>query len=340
MEQSNADYAVLEHHMSVIAPHLNRPDVLEVVINRPNELFIETPKGWEKHAIDLPYKACYTLAKAIANRVKQNVSDKSPLLSTKLPDGERVQIVVPEACEQGTVSITIRKPSDRVFSLDDFSAQGMFEVVKTDAKDVLPDDELLLALKRQEKWREFLAQAIKAKKNIIVSGATGSGKTTFMKGLIQLIPSDERIITIEDSPELSQLKESHENRVHLFYSEGHQGVSSVSAKELLKTTLRMKPDRILLAELRGDEAFYFLRNVNSGHPGSITSVHAGSTKAAFQQLVLYIKDSAAGSTMEEKFVQQMLYSMIDIVVQMKSIRGVGRRITEIYFDPVKKNAAL
>ena len=142
-------------------------------------------------------------------------------------------------------------------------------------------------------WAEFLQLAVRLRKNILVSGPTGSGKTTLTKGLVLEIPSDERLVVLEDAAELSLT--SHPNSVRLLYSKDGQGLARVSAKQLLEASLRMRPDRILLAELRGEEAYYYLRNVNSGHPGSITSIHASSAQLAFEQLTLLVKRVAGGA---------------------------------------------
>src|ERR1700727_3736135 len=143
-----------------------------------------------------------------------------------------------------------------------------------------------------------------SRKNIVVSGPTGSGKTTWTKALIREIPSDERLVTIEDAKEL--VLDRHPNHVRLYYSKDDQGLSRVTPKQLLESFLRMKPDRILLAELRAEEAFDYLRNVNSGHPGSITSIHAGSCELAFEQLVLLVKQSAAGRELARRHLQKFL----------------------------------
>ena len=139
--------------------------------------------------------------------------------------------------------------------------------------------------------RRSCAWRCASRKNILVSGPTGSGKTTWTKALIREIPRDERLITIEDAQEL--VLDRHPNHVRLFYTKDDQGLARVTPKQLLESCLRMKPDRILLAELRAEEAFDYLRNVNSGHPGSITSVHAASAELAFEQLVLLVKQSRA-----------------------------------------------
>ena len=177
--------------------------------------------------------------------------------------------------------------------------------------------------------------AVRSRKNILVSGPTGSGKTTWTKALIREIPSDERLITIEDAKEL--VLDRHPNHVRLFYSKDGQGIARVTPKQLLESCLRMKPDRILLAELRAEEAFDYLRNVNSGHPGSITSVHAASAELAFEQLVLLIKQNPGGRELARSDIKSLLYLLIDVVIQF----GVDRHerfLKEIWYQPERKRS--
>jgi type IV secretion system protein VirB11 len=175
---------------------------------------------------------------------------------------------------------------------------------------------------------------VKARKNIVVSGATGSGKTTWTKALIREIPGCERLVTIEDASEL--VLEGHPNHVRLFYSKNNQGLARVTPKQLLECCLRMRPDRILLAELRSDEAFDYLRNVNSGHPGSITSVHAASPELAFEQLVLLVKQSPAGRSLARRDIMSLLYLLVDVIIQC-GWDAHRRVIREIWFDPTRKH---
>ncbi|WP_293392202.1 ATPase, T2SS/T4P/T4SS family, partial [Phenylobacterium sp. RIFCSPHIGHO2_01_FULL_69_31] len=157
-------------------------------------------------------------------------------------------------------------------------------------------------------------------------------KTTFSKTLIKLIPEGERLLTIEDARELSV---PHRNVVHLIYAKDGQGLARVGAKQLLESALRMRPDRILLQELRDGTAFFYLRNVNSGHPGSITTVHADSAQLAFEQLTLLVKESEGGRDLSRADIRTLLLLLVDIVVQMK--RQAGRfRMTEVYYDPLRK----
>ena len=197
--------------------------------------------------------------------------------------------MIPPATARNTVSITIRKPSSVSLSMDDMEAGGLFENVMVSTDQKLGDDSLLTTY-RSGQYRAFLEGAVLGRKNIIISGATGSGKTTLSKTLIRHISADERLISIEDTPELTIPQPNH---VRLFYSKGGQGLAKLGAKDLLESCLRMRPDRVLLQELRDGTAFYYIRNVNSGHPGSITTVHADSTALAFEQLTLLVKESEA-----------------------------------------------
>src|SRR3546814_661360 len=159
----------------------------------------------------------------------------------------------------------------------DMEQGGLFDQVVAPADRESGTDPLLDTY-RAGHYRSFLEGAVLARKNIIISGATGSGKTTLSKALIQHISADERLISIEDTPELAIPQPNH---VRLFYSKGGQGLAKLGAKDLLESCLRMRPDRVLLQELRDGTAFYYIRNINSGHPGSITTVHADSPELAF-----------------------------------------------------------
>ncbi len=253
-------------------------------------------------------------AKLIAHSTRQRVDEESPLLSASLPSGERVQLVVPPATTARTVAIAIRRPASEVWSVAQLAERGP---VRDDARRQRGTGWTRSASSRAcssaATYVEFMKLAVASRQNILVSGPTGSGKTTFTKALIREIPAQERLITIEDAKEL--VLDRHPNHVRLFYSKDDQGVARVTPKQLLESCLRMRPDRILLAELRAEEAFDYLRNVNSGHPGSITSVHASSAELAFEQLVLLIKQSAGGQELARADIKQLLYLLVDVVVQ-------------------------
>jgi type IV secretion system protein VirB11 len=244
--------------------------------------------------------------------------------------------VLPPATTPGCIAITIRRPSHEVWSIEELSASGIFQTTRR-ATEALEDSESeLLRLLEAKHYEAFMRVAVQSRKNILVSGPTGSGKTTWTKALIREIPRGERLITIEDARELIL---DHPNHVRLFYSKDDQGLSRVTPKQLLESCLRMKPDRILLAELRAEEAFDYLRNVNSGHPGSITSVHAASAELAFEQLVLLVKQSRAGQELPRADIKELLYLLVDIVIQF-GVEHHQRFIKEIWYDPHRKRRSL
>jgi type IV secretion system protein VirB11 len=322
--------------LRALEPLLKRPEVTEICINRPGEAFLETASGWQREALPFAdFGWCYRLAKLVANATRQRITEESPLLSAALPTGERIQIVVPPATPPGAVAITIRKPAATVWSVREMAAAGVFRTTRRASAELDGVEQTLLELLAQQDYQTFMALAVRSRKNIIVSGPTGSGKTTFTKALIREIPPEERLITIEDAPELAL--PDHSNHVRLFYSKGDQGQARVAPKQLLEACLRMRPDRILLAELRSDEAFDYLRNANSGHPGSITSVHASSAELAFEQLTLLVKQSRSAGDLPRPEIKTLLYLLIDIVVQF-GVVGHQRCIQEIWYEPARKRA--
>lgn len=328
----------LELTLRALRPILARCDVTDVCINRPGEAFIATRNGWQHERLpfaDLDW--CRRLAKLVANSTAQRIDEESPLLSGSLPTGERIQIVLPPATTAGTVAMAIRRPCEAVWSMRELAQSGLFKRCVPATNELDATEQTLLHLHQAREFEEFLRVAVRARKNIIVSGATGSGKTTFTKGLILEIPPDERLVTIEDAKEL--VLDQHPNSVRLYYSKDGQGQARVIPKQLLESCLRMRPDRILLAELRSDEAYYYLRNVNSGHPGSITSVHASSAQLAFEQLMLLVKESPGGRDLARDDIKSLLYMLVDVVVQF----GVDRHeryVREVWYDPARKRRQL
>jgi type IV secretion system protein VirB11 len=330
--------SALDLTLRALRPVLTDREVTEICINRPGEAYVETREGWRCVPLEFAtFGWCQSLARLVANSTRQRIDAESPLLSAALPGGERIQIVLPPATTPGTVAITIRRPADEIWTLEELEQRGVFR--STRRASGAPDDtetELTRRLDARD-YREFLRLAVARRRNILVSGPTGSGKTTFTKALIREIPRDERLITIEDAKEL--VLDRHDNHVRLFYSKDDQGLARVTPKQLLESCLRMKPDRILLAELRGEEAFDYLRNVNSGHPGSITSIHAASAELAFEQLMLLVKQSRAGQEIAREEIKNLLYLLIDVVVQF-GIEHRQRCIKEIWYDPARKHRTL
>jgi type IV secretion system protein VirB11 len=306
----------------------------ELCINRPKELFIETHSGWRRESLPIAdFDWCYRLAKLIANWTRQRIDESSPLLSASLPGGERVQVAIPPATPGQCVSITIRRPCEEAWSLADLTERGALRVTRRATESLDETERQLLQLLELRDHAAFLRLAVLSRKNILISGATGSGKTTWTKALIREIPTAERLITIEDAQEL--VLDRHPNHVRLLYSKEGQGLARVTPKQLLEACLRMRPDRILLAELRGEEAFDYLRNASSGHPGSITSVHAASAELAFEQLVLLVKQCPAGRELPRADIKSLLYMLIDVVMQC-GVEHHERFVKEIWYEPQRK----
>jgi type IV secretion system protein VirB11 len=324
---------------------LDAPGVLEVCVNRPGELQVETVSGWQTVAApEMTQERCLSLATAVATFCDQRINQERPLLAATLPSGERIQFAIPPAVPRGTVSITVRKPSELILKLSDFERDGLFDRMgeqRNNERCVMhrglrPFEQELLALKSAGRYAEFLRLAVRQHQTMVVSGKTGSGKTTFMKGLVEEVPYHERLITIQDTAELTL--PNHPNVVHLFYSKDAQGTARVTAKSLLEACLRMKPDRIFLAELRGEECFSFIRLAASGHPGSITSVHAGSCALALEQMSLMIRESGAGGGLHMDEIKALLHLVVDVFVQFDRDER-GRFIAEIAYDPRKRQRA-
>ena len=331
--EPSAERRVLLRLLEPIADLLADPELTEVVVNRPGEVFTEGPQGWTRHERRaLSFSHLMNLATAAAAFTRQDIAADHPIVSTVLPMGERCQIVIPPAVPAGTASLTIRKVTAATMTLEEFERRSLFADVRQAGNGPSMNEEELVRLKDAGRWREFLERAVASRRNIIISGATGSGKTTLAKGLVTLIPDDERILTIEDTAELAVPQPNH---VRMLYAKDGSGVAKIGPRELLESALRMRPDRILLQELRDGAAFYYLRNVNSGHPGSITTVHADSARLAFEQLTLLVKESAEGRELAREDIRRLLHLTVDVVVQM-SRRDGCYRITEIHYDPEAK----
>lgn len=331
------DFLDYQYEVLGIRPFMTSPEVTEICINRPGELYLETCKGWQQVEVPtLTFERARQFCTAVVNEshTGQRITDAEPMVSLTFPTGQRAQFVIPPACEAGKVSITIRLPAKQAKTLAQYEGDGFFDEILENTHDLNEQDRELLDLRAARRYADFFRTAVLYKKNIVVSGATGSGKTTFMKSLVHHIPPSERLVTIEDARELFI---DQPNMVHLLYSKGGQGSSYVTAKTCMEACLRMKPDRIILAELRGDEAFYFIRNCASGHPGSITSCHAGSTAQTWDQLALMVKASSEGAGLEFGIIKRLLQMTIDIIVHIKAHAG-RRYITGIDFNPVRNMA--
>ncbi|WP_372855509.1 P-type DNA transfer ATPase VirB11 [Sphingomonas sp.] len=298
---------------------LERADVTDIYVNRPGEVWVETTSGTiERHeAPGLDEATLSRLARQIAALSHQGISREHPLLSATLPDGARVQVVGPPAT-RGPLALAIRKHVSPDLALSDYVASGAFAETRHGEEDTTDIDRALTMMLDAGDIAGMLARAVKARKNILVSGGTSTGKTTFLNALIREIPADERLILIEDTPELHL---RHDNAVGLLAARSALGEARVSADDLLGASLRMRPDRIILGELRGEEAYAFLRAVNTGHPGSMTTVHADSAERAVEQIALLVLQT--GTRLNRDDVLHYVRSTVDVFVQLA--RAGGRR---------------
>ncbi len=313
----------LDHYLGPLGPYLEATDVTDIYINRPNELWVERLGGTIERLLvaGLDELILERLSRQIAAQSSQGINREHPLLSASLPDGSRVQIALPPAT-RGDVAIAIRKYVVTDLSVDDYDMVGAFGMLQ--AKSVrAPIQTLLSSLLAQGEFSALLKMAVKERCNIFISGGTSSGKTTFLNALLKEVGHTERLILIEDTPEL---KVTQNNVVGLIASRSALGEAVVTMEDLLNASLRMRPDRIILGELRGPEAFTFLRAINTGHPGSMTTIHADSPERAVEQLVLLVLES--GTHLDRESIVHYVRSSIDVYVQLGRIDG-KRLVTTI-----------
>jgi type IV secretion system protein VirB11 len=313
----------LETCLAPIARYLARPDTTDVLINRPGEIWLES-LGLPPCRIEVPELSgalMQRLARQIAAINAQGINREHPLLSGSLPTGERVQIAMPPAT-RGEIAFAIRKHVMTDLGLDDYEAGGALDHVRfpSDREKTKTD----FRFDRGDATvKQLLRQAVIERKNILVSGGTSSGKTTFLNALIREIPSEERLIFIEDTPELRFV---HENSVGLIAPRGGLGETNVSVEDLLIAALRMRPDRVILGEMRGTEALTFLRAINTGHPGSFSTIHADSPERALDQLTLLVLQANIGLSWDDTL--RYIRNSIDVVVQLERRNGI-RRISSV-----------
>lgn len=314
-----------------LQPYLDDPAITELAIVRAHGLFARTAGQWVPHTCMALTPAM--LAALINALVVFNGLGTAPIISAILPDGQRCQIVQPPACLDGSVAINIRKHAVAALSLEELEAQGsLAEVTLTEddynADGISHEDAFLLTLKESGDITQFLHEAIQRRRNIVVAGATGSGKTTFARSLIARVPTDERLITIEDVHELAL--PDHANRIHLMYGSGS---GRVSPTDCIGACMRLSPDRIFLTELRGPETWDYLAALNTGHPGSVTTTHANSAADAFDRLAVLIKQSPSGGRLDLATIQHFLAHTVDIVVFLEHFR-----LKQLWFTPRRRPA--
>lgn len=335
--------ASFRNKLAPLAHFLDDPAVTEIAINKPGEVWIgsQGKRYMEAHALpEMKYALLASLAELTANYTKQDSDEKKkPLLSATIPidlregipdserGGYRIQVVKPPAVAEGTVAICIRKPTLLELKLSDYTKQGAFNDVNNRMKSEVAQDDQLAEFYREKRWPEFLSAAVKSHKNIVISAGTNTGKTTALNALLQEIPPEERIVTIEDSREVRPYQR---NCLHLLYSRGAKGETDVTPIDLLEAMLRLTPDRPIAGELRGAEAYSFLELINSGHSGSITTIHSDSPTLMFKRLAQMVM--RFGAHMSQDQIEEYARSLINVVVQLKRGSDGQRYISEIYYD--------
>ncbi|MCB1826821.1 MAG: P-type DNA transfer ATPase VirB11 [Coxiellaceae bacterium] len=314
-----------------LAPWITDPDVSEILLNQPQAIWIEKNGALTQHEVPALSSAhLMRLFQLIANENRQRLSAAQPLLSGSLGDGSRIQLCLPPAAKHPTFAI--RRQVKRGFSLADYQQQQFYQAAKVADKhdatvDSLPEcEKQLIALYKKQEWDSFIRHAISQKKTIIISGGTSSGKTTYLNACLQAIDPATRLILLEDTRELTV---SHKNCVSLLASKGDQGEAKVSMQDLLQCSLRLRPDRIIMGEIRGREILDFVGACSTGHDGSMTSIHANNPRMAFMRMTQMYKLNHVPSMSDQDILRE-LDAVIDIIVQVEKTPK-GRQVQSIYY---------
>jgi len=289
--------------LDVLQPIIDDKSVTEIMINGPDSIFVERDGRVSK--LDIRFenrRKLEDVIQTIVSRVNRTVNESSPIVDARLADGSRVNVVLHPIALNGPV-VTIRKFSEKPMTVEQLIKYGSIT----------------------EEVADVLERLVKAKYNIFICGGTGSGKTTFLNALSNYIPKDERIVTIEDSAEL-QIVEI-ENIVRMETRNANtEGKGEITIRDLIKTSLRMRPERIIVGEVRGKEALDMLQAMNTGHDGSLSTGHANSTKDMLSRLETMV---LSGSDMPLEAIRQQIASAIDIIIHLGRLRDKSRRTLEI-----------
>ena len=277
------------------------PDISEIMVNGPDAIFIEKA-GYLQRVPEakLTPESLIVAVKNIARRLGDDISDEKPILDSRLPDGSRVAAVIPPCSIHG-VTLTIRKFNSHKFKMNDLVQAGMLTADLADQ----------------------LAEFVVGRKNVLICGGTSSGKTTFLNSLAEFIPEDQRILLIEDTAEIRIEKE---NVVRFEARREQNGLPAVTIRDLLRATLRHRPDRIILGEIRGGEAFDLLQLLNTGHSGTISTVHANSAAQGISRFTTCVLQS--GVELPYRAIKTNIADSLNIIVQIDRRPGT-RFISEV-----------
>ena len=289
--------------LDVLQPIIEDKTVTEIMVNGPDNIFIE--KEGKIMRLETAFESRERLEdviQSIVAKVNRTVNEASPMVDARLSDGSRVSVVLPPIALNGPI-LTIRKFPEKPITMEQLIEFGSIT----------------------EEASEMLKALVKAKYNIFISGGTGSGKTTFLNALSSFIPEDERIITIEDSAEL-QIS-GIDNIVRLETRNANtEGKGEITIRQLIKTSLRLRPERIIVGEVRGEEALDMLQAMNTGHDGSLSTGHANSTEDMLSRLETMVLSAAQ---MPLEAIRQQIASAIDIIIHLSRIRDKSRKVMEI-----------
>jgi type IV secretion system protein VirB11 len=302
--------AYLDAYLLPFRPWLDRETVTEILVNRPGEVWIEDSgrSGMERiEAAEVDDRLIQRLAEQVARVSHQGINREHPLLGATLPadnlGGARVQFCGPPATRRHW-AMAIRRHRRLDLPLDAYDAGPLAPPLETPLPDAAREP------------IAFLRAAIAARKTILISGGTSTGKTTFLNAMLGEIPAGERVVLVEDTPEL---RLPGANGVGLVAVKGELGEARITSNELLQAALRLRPDRIVLGELRGAESVSFLRAINTGHPGSFSTIHANSLRGALEQLALMVMQTGIGLSRADTI--EYAASVIDVIVQLERIDG-------------------
>jgi type IV secretion system protein VirB11 len=308
----------LDAYLAPFRQWLDQDTVTEIMVNRPGEVWIEDARTPGMRKIETPAiddQLVQRLAEQVARVSHQGINREHPLLGATLPaeqyHGARVQFCGPPATRQHW-AMAIRRHRRLDLPLDAYDAGPLIGEIAP----AMPDP--------QQEPIAYLREAIRQKRTILISGGTSTGKTTFLNAMLKEIPRTERVVLVEDTPEL---KLPGENGVGLVAVKGELGEAKVTPNELLQAALRLRPDRIVLGELRGAESVSFLRAINTGHPGSFSTIHANSLSGALEQLALMVMQTGIGLSRHDTI--QYAASVIDVIVQLGRSEDGKRGISAI-----------
>lgn len=337
---------------ALLRPHLDDPSVTEIAVNDPGSLWVMRGGEWVRIIEpQVNLKFLEQIGSRLANYSSKSFDRKITSLSTTLPSGERVEMTHPPSCPEHTRYLNIRKHAAAAFPHAHLIDSGYYKFTRHEyslslskedrerlVKELTDDERELWELAQGGHFADFVERAVQTYQNIVISGATGTGKTSYTRALIELIDPSDRIITVEDSHEMPL--PNHPNHNHLFFKK-NEGDDGAFANDLLHSSMRKTPTRIIMAELRGVEAMTYLSDViTSGHPGGITTTHSGSPKQALLRLAYLVRKSPEGQGLGMDTVLQLLYTALNVVIQLDKDKVKGRHVPSIYYDPMYSRSIL